>query len=247
MSDLILHEDNPLAAASNSIMEGIMLLAKDKDFDAGKLKLMQEMFFTQEDRNREAAFARDFVGAQGEMPKIPKRGFNQHTKSKYEFLEDVIDAITPVMSSHGFGLSFGEYDSKFDGCVGVSAILFHKDGHSKEFKYDCPLDAVGINNSRNKTDVHGKGSAISYGRRYLSKMIWNLSTGDDDDGNAAGGRIIQKITETQAADLDSLINEVGAKRDAFMSYFKIQSLSDLPAISYNKAVKLLIDKRKKGE
>src|SRR5258707_11760709 len=32
------------------------------------------------------------------------------------------------------------------------------------------------------------GSGISYGMRYLLRMIFNLAIDQDDDGNAAGGR-----------------------------------------------------------
>ena len=236
----------PTAQPQNtSIMDSIMALAKDKDFDASKLQLMQQMFFTQQDREREAAFAKDFVSAQGEMPKIPKRGFNAHTKSKYEFLEDVVDFTTPVMEKWGFGISFGEYESAQPNCIGISATLFHKDGHTKDFKYDCPIDAVGTNNSRNKTDVHAKGSAISYGRRYLTKMIWNLSTGDDDDGNAANARLVQKITEEQVAELEALIQDVGADKKLFLQYLKCSSLSDIPAVKFKAAVEALEKKRGK--
>ena len=38
----------------------------------------------------------------------------------------------------------------------------------------------------NKTKIHASGSTLSYGRRYLLKLIFNLTTVDelDDDGQS---------------------------------------------------------------
>ena len=51
------------------------------------------------------------------------------------------------------------------------------------------------------------------------------------------------ITEKQAQDLDALITEVGADRDAFLKFAKLEKLSDMKASDYDKAVKALNKKR----
>ena len=39
------------------------------------------------------------------------------------------------------------------------------------------------------TKTHAVGSAMSYGVRYLLKLVFNVAVGeDDDDGNTASGR-----------------------------------------------------------
>ena len=38
------------------------------------------------------------------------------------------------------------------------------------------------------TKTHAAGSALTYGQRYLLKMIFNIAIGSDDDGNAASSR-----------------------------------------------------------
>ncbi len=231
---------------SDSIMDNIMMFATHKDFDAEKLKIMQQMFFDKQDRERDAAFSRDFVLAQAELPKIPKRGAIKDAggkvTSRYELLEDIIDLTSPILSNYGFGMSFGEYSSELAGCIGISCTLFHRDGGKKEFKYDCPLDAVGKAGTRNKTDVHAKGSAVSYGRRYLCRMIWNLSTGDDDDGVAAG-KLIQKVSEEQVSILDAMIEEIGVKKHLVLELWKVGKLSDLPASGFENCVQALERRR----
>jgi hypothetical protein len=44
-----------------------------------------------------------------------------------------------------------------------------------------PLDNVGMKGTANKTNVHATGATNSYARRYLTLMIWNLTTEDDID------------------------------------------------------------------
>lgn len=41
------------------------------------------------------------------------------------------------------------------------------------------------------TKTHAMGSGVSYGMRYLLRMIFNLAIDQDDDGNAAGARTRQ--------------------------------------------------------
>jgi hypothetical protein len=48
-----------------------------------------------------------------------------------------------------------------------------------------PATAKGPRQRRDVED-HATGSAVTYGMRYLVKMIFNVATGEnDDDGNAA--------------------------------------------------------------
>ncbi len=51
------------------------------------------------------------------------------------------------------------------------------------------------------------------------------------------------INEAQRADLQVMIDEVGADKDRFLEYFKIEKLADLPAAQYQRAVTALEKKR----
>ena len=77
-----------------------------------------------------------------------------------------------------------------------------------------------------------------YGRRYLTCMIFNIPTGDDDDGNAAGSKV-KYITEAQIADLktERELRKVDGK--TFLAHFDIESLEQLPAKRFGEAMKLM--------
>ena len=48
------------------------------------------------------------------------------------------------------------------------------------------------------TKTHAAGSALTYGQRYLLKMIFNIAIGSDDDGNAASPRATRVPSPSEA-------------------------------------------------
>lgn len=163
-----------------------------------RLERMWEMHKEMQDRDAARAYADAMKACQKEMPAIQKRGKNKQTNSRYALLEDINRLITPIYTRHGFSLSFGTDRSELADHVGIVCDVMHDGGYSKTYTYDAPIDNVGIKGEKNKTTTHGRGSAISYGRRYLVMMIFNLTIGDDDDGNAAGENEQQRIAREVA-------------------------------------------------
>ena len=91
------------------------------------------------------------------------------------------------------------------------------------------------------TKTHAFGSGLSYGMRYLLKLIFNVAISMDDDGNAAG---YPTITEKQVADLEALITEVGSNKVSFRHYCKVDSFDEILSKNYKFAVEALERKRK---
>jgi hypothetical protein len=140
----------------------------------------------EDEKRAKAAYAAAMQAAQGEMPQIFKDAKNPQTNSRYARLESVNKSIVPVYTKHGFSLSFGTADCPTPETIRVTCTIRHAAGHSEEHRCDVPLDVLGAKGNPSKTRTHGFGSSLSYGRRYLTLLIFNVSTGDDDDGNGAG-------------------------------------------------------------
>ena len=99
----------------------------------------------------------------------------------YATWEDTVDAIRPILARHGFSLSFKPGRSP-KGVPTVTGVLRHEAGHKEEAELELPADTTGDKNA-----VQAVGSTMSYGQRYVAKMLLNLtSRGEDDDGPAAG-------------------------------------------------------------
>lgn len=94
------------------------------------------------------------------------------------------------------------------------------------------------------TKTHAAGSAMSYGMRYLLKMIFNVAIGeDDDDGNSAGE--VEYVTESQINAIKKLMAETESDEQAFLGYLDVSDLAELPKRSFNKAMNALKIKKQR--
>ena len=110
--------------------------------------------------------------------------------------------------------------------------------------------------TQNKTATHAFGSTMSYGRRYLKLMIFDVATTDEDDGNAAGAYAGNRasgsgpapnagaITAKQVKDLEKLIDtvvkELRGNRDRylhnFLEYMQVDAIGEIPGAEYQHAI-----------
>jgi len=186
----------------------------------------------------EMAFNADFAAMQSDLPVIAKTGeikVNNVIRSKYALFEEMNEIVKPIMKQHGFAILFKTNSQK--GEVTVSGTLMHRDGHRETTELTLEADTSGSKNS-----VQSIGSSLQYAKRYIEASLLNLTTGGEDDDGARGAT--QFITEAQVADLQSLIDEVGADKAKFLRYVKAESLEKVPVAKYQDAIAKLEAKRK---
>lgn len=158
-------------------------VAMDANSDPAKLAQMLDLKAKHEAQEAKKAFDRAFAAASAEFPDIPKNGRNTHNGQYYALLKDILSATRPVLSKHGFALSFST--DAGNGQVVVTAELSHEGGHSKKNSLPLPVDTGPGRNA-----AQAVGSSQTYGQRYTAQAILGLSLGEDteDDGNGAGKR-----------------------------------------------------------
>lgn len=211
MSAVIEHPDT-VVPSSAAIIQVIERAALNPDIDVEKMErllAMQERILT---RNAEVAFNAAMRAAQEEMPKVLRNKRNDQTNSNYADLEKVNEVIVPVYTKHGFSLSFGTADTTIPAHIRITCVVSHVEGHSRPYFSDMPLDLAGIKGNQNKTPTHAHGSTMSYGRRYLTLLIFNITlTNEDNDGNRSGKKqqdiIVPHGYENWTADMRALSDE----------------------------------------
>jgi hypothetical protein len=213
-----------------ALMDVITRAAKDPATDVDKLERLMAMYERITNRSAEQAFNEAMKLAQAEMPRIHKNKKNDHTKSTYSDLDAVIKTITPIYTKHGFALSFGTGDGAATGFYRVTCHVSHAAGHSRDYHADVPADTKGAKGGDTKTEMHGFGSSMSYGRRYLTLLIFNIATTDDNDGNAGGS-----LTDAQIEALDKMILETKCDVTKFLKFMGVQAVYEIPAKHFNKA------------
>lgn len=186
---------------------------------------MKELFEMHKDwQKTEAikAYNNAMAKAQAKMPTIIKTKKNKQTDSMYADLGDIIKVIKPIYTKHGLSVSFNEGKADIESEIRIIGVCKHDDGHSEEFFTDLPIDNVGIQGKVNKTGIHGKGSTLSYGQRYLIKLIFNLSIDDeDDDGQLAGENEHNNIMVTKGERIG-----INYMRHCWLHYEAIQGVKD---------------------
>lgn len=179
---------------TSAIIKIIDRAATDPNVDIDKMERllnMQERIF---DKNAEIAFNEALSKVQRETPKIKRESENKQTRSTYAKLESINKVLVPIYTEHGFALSFGTADAPSEGWQRITCKASHVAGHSKDYFVDLPLDNEGMQGNVNKTKMHGAGSTISYARRYLTVLIFNISiTDEDNDGNVSATGLLDRM------------------------------------------------------
>jgi hypothetical protein len=111
---------------------------------------------------------------------------------------------------------------------------------------DDPEDKITVPIEAHANDSGDKapGKATSYATKYAMLKLFNIETGEDDEARVEPYEALQKITEQQEADLEALIEGVGADKGRFLKYLGVERLAALPASRYAEAVKHLEAKRR---
>lgn len=233
--------ENAVVQASEpaTIMQVIERAALNPNVDLDKMERLLNMQERILAKNAEAEFSAALATMQPELPIIAERGGIKdrggNIQSHYALWEDIIGTITPILSRHGFALSFRTDNDATS--VKVTGVLSHRAGHSERTTLALPVDTSG-----NKNAVQSVGSSTSYGKRYTASALLNLRTGEaDDDGRAGGGEPC--IDEDQAANIEALLTEVGADKAKFLRYLKADSVGEILARNYESVVRLIESKR----
>lgn len=125
--------------------------------------------------------------AQGEFESAKKDRANPFFKSKYADLASVLDATREAMAKNG--LSFSQVPTRGDGDkITLTTMIMHSSG--QWISGDYPVIVT-------KMDAQGLGSGITYARRYALQAMLGVSA-DDDDGEAAVGRVSKSASVTGA-------------------------------------------------
>lgn len=178
------------ASESARLIHVIAAAASDPTVDIDKMERLWVMHEKLSNKAQEEAFNSAMNMAQREMGRVSADAANQQTRSVYATYGKLDRAVRPIYTKHGFSLSFDTGEGAPEGCIRVLAYVSHSAGHTRTYRADMPADGKGAKGNDVMTKTHASGAAMSYGMRYLLKLIFNIAIGEDDtDGNdpAPGG------------------------------------------------------------
>lgn len=211
-------------------------IAKGIDADSlGKMLDLQQRWQADEARKQYFAAMQE---CQSQLPTVVKDAENKQTNSRYARLETLSRAIDPVIHEYGFAISYGSEDSPLERHIRIVATVMHRSGHQCAHRIDLPVDDEGLKGNRNKTGTHATGSTISYARRYLKLMAFDVAVAkEDDDGNR-----VPVIDGLQRQLLQRLMAEREINEGKFWEWAGVARLEDLPLDKFSSAKDMLLTK-----
>jgi hypothetical protein len=226
-----------------AVSDALMTLAKDKDFDVDKMKAIMDLRISMIDRQAKQEFNQDFFALKNEIPVILQLGkimmFDKDNKSSkvvstYARLEDIQNALEPLLKKHNFILRHGNMDFR-DGKYFIPTTLLHISGHEETVCFVSPPDkANGL-----KGDMQAVKSTAMFGRRVNIINLFDLKEASDEKSEMYKN---QKITIEQAEEIESLIISSGTNREQLLKFCGVDNVLDIPLNKYKKSVQTMQDK-----
>ncbi len=187
------------------------------------------------------AFNEAMAAAKAEIPTISKNREVDFTSAKgrthyrYEDLGNIANTVQPILAKHGLSYRY-RATSNVNEPVTVTCIVSHRAGHFEEITLTAGRDESG-----NKNSIQAVGSTITYLQRMTLKAALGLAVSNDDDGKSAP--VADAITLEQVEELVALADEVGADKEAFCRYFKVDGFADITTKDFPRAIAALNKKR----
>ena len=238
---VVVHRAAP-PAVPKTLMQVCADAARDPKVDVAKMQALLAMLKDQRTEAAKAAFDYAMLDAKADLLPIVKASNNPHTKSKYANLEAVSAAVDPVARKHNFTLSYGMADSPRDDHYRILCDVTHNTvvagervSFTKPFLADIGLASTGAKGGGVMSGAQGSGASISYGRRYLKAMIFDLAiVGEDNDG--AGTKKAAALSQNQLDELTDVLeghDDVTAK---FLTAYGIGAVENLPPAKFGEAL-----------
>lgn len=171
-------------AESKSIIEIAKECAMNPLVDAGKMREVIAMAREEQNRIDDRIFQLAKMEVQIAIPAIKRDSYNEHTKSKWAKLEKISAIVDPIIRCNGFSLSYGSADCPLKDHYRITCDVTHTlTGYTKHYWIDVGMDSAGAKGGGTKTLAQGSGSSVTYARRFLKVMIFDINVvGEDFDG-----------------------------------------------------------------
>lgn len=236
-----------------AVLSMIERLAKDPTVDIDRVERMMVLHREMRMEKAREEFNRAMAGVQTRLPQVKRDATNKHTRSQYARLETIAAAVDPIIAEAGLSLSYGTEKSDLPNHYKVVCTVC-LGAFERRYELDTPSDGTGSGGNATKTAVQAMGSALSYARRYLKLMIFDIAlTNEDNDGNRVEGdhhqsdrqsesevkqpqvkqKDVDRITPDKAQKLRNLLRDIGKTDAAFCQAAGIKDIDRIWAIDFD--------------
>lgn len=209
----------------------------DGNLDAPKLEVMQKLLAMDAERK----FNMAFVALQSDMPVIVATTAIKN-RGKYEKFEDIMKVIGPLLTRHGFTVSFSQHFE--DKRIIETCTLRHAAGHSHPNSF-----AVRSGPADSETQADCKASTTAKRNALcnaLNIVIRQDCLSNEDDAGIEGDPNAF-VTARQAGELEHRLKMVNGSVVKFLEYAKAKTFATIPANKYAELDQFLGRKERAGK
>ena len=173
------------AALPTSFAANFMLTLQERGAGLEQIEKMMDLLERNERHEAEKAYNEALAAFKAKNIRIVKRKLvdfpgksGGRTSYKHAELDDVVQAVGPELSAHGFAWSWKTHQAGRD--ITVACKLRHRLGHAETVQLTAQPDETGGKNA-----IQAIISTTTYLQRHTLKQITGVAeAGEDDDGQS---------------------------------------------------------------
>jgi hypothetical protein len=232
-----------LVPTTDGLLALIAAAARDPNIDIQKMQSLLEMRERLMQQQAEMAYTEAMNRVQSSVPPIYKTRkiiVKGQLRSKYAALEDIDAILRPLIIQEGFSLFFSTEDIPPKATKLILTVK-HQQGHREAFSLVLPIES-----SEFRSAVQNVASTVSFGRRILLSLAFNVITIDTDiDGNAPG----EFITQEQALTIFALLRDckINPKDEKFLAWCGADDVEHIHRGEYKRVIEKLEQRKKQAQ
>jgi hypothetical protein len=167
--------------------------------------------------------------------KAEKSQFNKFGNYKYRSLEDIVEALKPLMEETKTFLTLTDEIREVAGRIYIvaTAILHSEDGTTTVSVNGWAREAL---QQKGMSDAQVTGSTSTYARKYALNGLFAIDDTKDDDS-------VEFINNQQVSNLNSAMSAHKVDNAKFLLHFNISHLNQMPLSSLDKAMAMIQSKK----
>jgi hypothetical protein len=228
-------ERGELAVGQGISIEAAFEAAVSKKLDKESLEVLKQLVAMSAEQKFNAAF----VALQGDIPTITAKTVIQN-RGKYEKFEDIMAVVGPILTRHGFTVSFSN-DFREARVLETCHLSFG--GHTRS-------NTFAVRVGRGDDDTQKDCKAATTAKRLALCNALNIVIKQDmqteENDVSLEGDPNAKVTPNQAFELERRTQETNSDIPAFLKYAKVTKFADIPARLYAELDRMLARKERLG-
>lgn len=228
------------ASAVSDTLAMIATAARDPSVNVDKMERLLQMRDRAVAQEAEKQFNIAMSRLQSILPRVYRS--SKSDKGKYADLEAIDIATRDPITAHGFAESYGTAESHIPEHYRVTCLLSHVEGFSRPYQADMPISMKGPKGNDVMTPVHAFGSAMSYGRRYLKCLIFNIVlTNEDDNGKKTSQADAFTVSNDQIEEIRQLLTATKSNEAKFLEVMKVSAIENILESKFDYVMTVISD------